>query len=182
MKWDEVFDESHPVKPATAAVIARFVSSANKPLSSKDIAAITRAQSNPFPKSDPLHAAFRPFDPSRWVIPSRPLPESYLDFLKWSNGGEFRSGERLFQFFPAQSAAHGVRAMLLAYHVPQYMPAALPFAFDGSGTFYLFDMRDPAIAGEYPIGCVSSGSLGWGPEEYIRIADSFHAACRGLPK
>jgi hypothetical protein len=59
------------------------------------------------------------------------------------------------------------------------MPGALPFAFNGGGTFYLFDMRRPARKGEYPIVCTHSGNLGWEPDEHVRIAASFEAACRG---
>ena len=36
--------------------------------------------------------------PETWVLSELPLPPSYLSFLRWSNGGEFIQGERLFQF------------------------------------------------------------------------------------
>jgi NAD(P)-dependent dehydrogenase (short-subunit alcohol dehydrogenase family) len=35
-----------------------------------------------------------PFDPARWRIPDRPIPASYLSFLRWSDGGEFQTGDR----------------------------------------------------------------------------------------
>ena len=69
--------------------------------------------------------------------------------------------------------------MLLAYHLPQYMPGALPFAFNGAGTFYLFDMRRAAKRGEYPVVCARAGHLSWGPKACATIAASFEAACRG---
>ncbi len=53
-----------------------------------------------------------------------------------------------------------VFAMMLAYHVPEYMPLAVPFAFNGGGTFYMFDMRSPPVNGEYPIVCCGSGRWG----------------------
>ena len=68
--------------------------------------------------------------------------------------------------------------MLLAYHLPQYMPEAFPFAFNGGGTFYLFDMRRAAKRGEYPVVVSHSGDLGWEGDECIQIAESFEAACR----
>ena len=70
-----------------------------------------------------------------------------------------------------------MREYLLAYHVPQYMPRALPFAFDGSGRFYLFDMRDRPIQGEYPVLYVGAGSLRY--EDAVAVASSFVEACRG---
>ena len=69
--------------------------------------------------------------------------------------------------------------MLIAYHLPQYMPGAVPIAFDGCGTFYLLDMRRPAVGGEYPVACAHAGDLGWEPEACDVVADSFEAACRG---
>ncbi len=69
--------------------------------------------------------------------------------------------------------------MMLAYHLPEYMPGALPIAFNGGGTFYLLDMRKPARNGEYPVVCSHAGSLGWDADESTRIADSFLSACRG---
>jgi hypothetical protein len=179
MDWSAVFDDMYPLPGASEAEIAQFVASIGAPLSKAEVAVINRSQRNPFPKGDPLHAAYRPFDPSQWVIPNRPLPSAYLAFLRWSNGGEFRTGERWLQVFPALDPRHGARAMMLAYQLPEYMPGALPFAFNGGGTFYLFDMRLPAAAGEYPVVCSHSGSLGWEPAECVQVAESFEGVCRG---
>jgi hypothetical protein len=140
---------------------------------------VNRGQQNPFPVSDPLHPAVRPFDPSNWVLPSRPLPLTYLAFLRWSNGGWFRTGEREFGFFPTAHPTGGVREMLLAYDLPEYIPAAVPIAFNGGGTFYLLDLRQPAVGWEDPVVCAGAGYLGWGPEACRVVADSFLAACRG---
>jgi hypothetical protein len=177
--WSRVFDEVHPAAGASAADLKRLIASVGQPLTPSEVKAIRHSQRNPFPKGDPLYASWRPFDPSAWMVPDRPLPESYLGFLSWSNGGEFRTGERWFQFFPALDPGGGVRATLLAYHLPQYVPGALPFAFNGGGTFYLFDMRRAARRGEYPVVCSDSGSLGWKPDQCRQVADTFEAACRG---
>jgi hypothetical protein len=178
--WSSVFDEAYPVAGATAADLDRFQATVGKPLSASEIKWINQQQQNPFPKGDPLRASWQPHDPSLWVIPDRPLPPSYLSFLGWSNGGQFRTGRRWFDpFFPALDKVHGVRAMLVAYFLPQWLPGALPFAFDGGGTFYLFDMRRAARRGEYPVVCSHAGNLGWEPDACIQIAKSFQAACRG---
>jgi hypothetical protein len=179
MDWSTVFDEIDALPGATEDELRCFIESLQDPLTAEEIREINEAQQNPFPKSDPLFNSYRPLDPSRWTMPGRPLPPMYLDFLSWSNGGEFRSGDRWFQFFPALDTTHGVRAMLLAYHVPAYMQGFLPFAFNGEGTFYLFDMREPSIAGEYPVVCTHSGNLGGGADECARIAESFLSACQG---
>lgn len=173
--WSEVLDESDRSPGASEAEITEFVSTVGLPLSEAEVAMIYRGQQNPFPASDPLYAAYVPFDPRMWTIPNRPLPPAYLDFLRWSNGGEFQNGERCFQFFSTRE----VRELLLSYNLPQYMPGALPFALNGGGRFYLFDMRRAAVDGEYPIICSHAGNLGWGPDECVRIARSFEEACRG---
>lgn len=177
--WASVFDESHPIAGASSADLRRFLATVGQPLSAVDVADIKRAQRNPFPANDPLATAWRPPDPAGWVVPGRPPPESYLGFLAWSDGGEFRTGERWVQVFPALDPVHGVRAMMLAYQVPGYMPGAVPFAFNGSGTFYLFDLREPARRGEYPVVAARAGNLGWDAGQVWVVADGFEAACRG---
>ncbi|MCE9531488.1 MAG: SMI1/KNR4 family protein [Planctomycetes bacterium] len=178
MNWPTLFDESQPNPGASDADIDRFVAAIGQPLSAAEIAEVNRSQQNPHAVGDPLHARYRPFDPSIWLMPNRPLPADYLSFLRWSNGGWCRTGEREFGFFPTVDPKGGVRAMMLAYHVPQYMPGALPFAFNGGGVFYLFDMR-AATAENYPVVCASAGNLGWGKEECWLVADSFLEACQG---
>ncbi|HEV3385517.1 MAG TPA: SMI1/KNR4 family protein [Gemmata sp.] len=176
--WSTVFDEAYPVAGASAADVERFLDSVGQPLTSSEIEEINLGQQNPFPKIDPMHALWRPFDPSLWVIPNRTLPSSYLSLLSWSNGGEFRTGDRWFQFFPALDPGYGVRAMLLGYDIPQYLPGALPIASNGSGTFYFFDLRHPAVNGEYPVVCSQSGGFSWKPRACFYVADSFAKACR----
>lgn len=179
MDWSSIFDESRPASGASDADIDRFVATIGQPLSVAEVAEVNCSQRNPFPASDPLYATYRPFDPSNWMMPNRPLPPDYLSFLRWSNGGWCRAEDREFGFFPTAHPTGGVREMILAYHLPQYMPGAVPFAFNGGGTFYLFDMREPADRGNYPVVCAHAGAQGWGLSEHWVIADSFEAACRG---
>jgi hypothetical protein len=179
MDWASVFDKAYHQPGATEDDIAQFVTEIRRPMSAAEIREVKVSQQNPYPKTDPLHARWRTFDAAAWVIPDRPLPPSYLALLRWSDGGEFCTGERWFQFFPALDPRHGVRAMLLAYHLPQHMPGALPVAFNGSGTFYLLDMRCAATGGEYPVVCAQADCLGWEPEECCLVGDSLVGACRG---
>lgn len=51
--------------------------------------------------------------------------------------------------------------MNLAYGLPEYMPNAVSFAMDGSGNYYLFDMREEKRNNEYPVLIAHSGSLGY---------------------
>lgn len=175
--WNNIFDKAYAEPGATESEIAEFIATVLAPLSAKEIESIRNSQSNPFPESDPLYATWKPFDPTEWTIPNRPFPPAYLSLLRWSNGADCSTGDNLFQFFPALDACHGVRAMLLGYHVPEYLPGFVPFAFDGCGTFYLFDMRQAADDSEYPIAYCHSGCLGL--EDSEKIADSFLAVCKG---
>jgi hypothetical protein len=117
----------------------------------------------------------RSIDPSAWTLPSMPLPPTFQSFLAWSNGGEFVRGSRSFGFFGTKE----IREYLLGYSVPQWMPGAAPFAFDGGGTFYMFDMRRMPVDGEYPILFVQAGNLGYERDGCWLVADGFVAACEG---
>lgn len=115
------------------------------------------------------------FDARDWKLPDHPLPPSYLDLLRCSDGGEFGGGGRLIQLFSSGE----VRAYMLDYQVPQYWPLAVPFAFDGGGTFYAFDMRQPPDArGEFPIVMAHAGSLGWEPRDSWKIAETLEECFR----
>jgi hypothetical protein len=174
MNWDSVFGVCYRKHPgAGAEELMRFAREWNNPLSPEEKADITGRQRNPFPVTDPLHSLYRPFDPGLWTLPGLPLPALYLEFLSYSNGGEFGNGERFFQFFGTAD----LRAMMLAYEFPQYMSGGVPFAMDGSGHHYIWDMRSPLGNGEYPILAAHSGNLGY--DDAARIADSFKELCRG---
>lgn len=148
--WDQVFEVKHPEPGASEEEIARFLEGLGRPLSAVEIARVNQFQSNPWPESSPHHADWRPFDPSGWRMPDRPVPESYLSFLRWSNGGDFANGSRDFHMYGT-----GLRRMMLKRFLPQYVPGAVPFAFNNGGVMYLFDMREPAVNGEYPILCTA---------------------------
>lgn len=174
MKWAAIFDVRAPERPASATAILQLGRDIGRAVSRLEAAEIRQSDSNPFPQSDPLHSAWRPLNPERWTWPSdRALPDSYLSFLRFSNGGYFETGERVFQMFGTK-----VRDMMLAYRFPEFAPLAVPFALNGGGVFYFFDMRAPPNArGEYPVLCAPSGALR--VDDVPRVAGSFVEACTG---
>jgi hypothetical protein len=174
MARQSVFKRRYPVPGATQAELSELIASLQRPLSEVEIATLNASQRNPFPKTDPMHGTYKPFDTRKWLLPGKPLPESHVRFLSWSNGGAFFNRDRAFDPF---FATHEIRSYLLSYHIPQYMPGAVPFAFDGAGAFYLFDMRADPVGGEYPIRYVGSGNLNY--EDSVLVASSFVEACRG---
>jgi hypothetical protein len=173
INWTSVFDEAYPQPGASPAEIAALVEQVKQPLSTAEITEINSSQQNPFPKNDALYNIYRPFDPRSWQIPRRSLPPTYLNFLRWSNSGEFGNGKRWIQF----EHASRLRRLLIGYQVPEYMPAAVPFGLDGSGVLYLFDMRQPPTHGEYPILVAAAGNLNY--DDAVVIAHSFLELCRG---
>ncbi|MDK8180314.1 SMI1/KNR4 family protein [Paenibacillus sp. UMB4589-SE434] len=174
MNWKSVFEVRYQELPGvTEQELEHVLDNWNKPLSKDEIIEISGRQRNPFPKSDPMHHLFQPFDPSKWSIPRKRLPATYLDLLRYSNGGEFANGERHFQFFSADE----LRVMLLAYEFPQYMPGAVSFAMDGCGHHYAWDMRSDQEQTEYPILVTHSGNLGY--EDAVHIAGTFIELCKG---
>lgn len=154
--WRTVFDQAHPEPRATEAAIAAFVRELGSRVSAGE-----------------AESARRP-NAENWQMPAkRPVPPAYLSFLRYSNGGEFLTGDRYFQMLGTE-----MRDTMLAYHIPEYMPLAVPFAWNGGSVLYLFDMRKkPDAAGEYPILCIPSSNLGY--DDAVRVAGSFLECCRG---
>ncbi|HEX8177235.1 MAG TPA: SMI1/KNR4 family protein [Pyrinomonadaceae bacterium] len=164
--WTSVFDETQVAKGATGAEGAAFAKDFALPLSENEIAEI---------KADLLKAKIdvQLYDPAKWVLPNKPLPETFLNFLTWNNGGWCRKGEREFGFLGIPD----LRSYTLAYMFPAFMPEAVPFALNGGGVFYVFDMREEPDGGEYPILISASGNLGY--EDAKVVAQSFIEVCSG---
>ncbi|WP_018754324.1 SMI1/KNR4 family protein [Paenibacillus terrigena] len=174
MNWNTVFEKEYMKEEGLPEnELQHFLSTWNMQMAGQEIAEIVERQRNPFPVTDPLHRQYTPFDPSRWTIPQMKLPDSYLQFLRYSNGGEFGNGDRYFQFFGAAE----FREMNLAYELPEYMQGAVSFGMDGCGNHYVFDMRADMRDGEYPILAAHSGNLGY--EDSKKVADSFAELCIG---
>lgn len=102
-------------------------------------------------------------------------PDAYLDFLRWSNGGEFCTGERTF--YPMLPCEEIVRDWILGYSLPLYVPMAFPFALNGGGSFFAFGMREESVGGEYPVIFIDSGARDYACA--APVAASFLEACRG---
>ena len=172
--WESIFMNKYPVPGASKEDIDDFKKKVNMPLESDEVKQINESQTVPFPSSDPLYVDYVPFDPRKWTLPNKPLPENYLDFLKWSNGGSFFNKERSFdQFIPCQQ----VREYLIGYDIPEYMPNVFPFALDGCGNVYLFDMRENPTNNEFPILFVQLGNLRF--RDAVLVASTFIGACKG---
>jgi hypothetical protein len=171
--WAALFEQTELSPGATSEQIQLLVASISEPVTETEAREIVARQRNPFPKTDPLFAAFQPVDSREWIFPNRPLPETYLEFLQWSDGPWCANGAREFGFFGTSD----VRLMMTAYEIPEYMPFAVPFALNGGGVFYLFDMREDAADGEYPVVVAAAGNLDW--DAAPRIASDFVEACSG---
>ena len=113
-----VFERTHAEQGANESEIRAMLETALAPLTLEEINEINAAHPKPWG------------DPREWVIPDRPFPESYLSFLRWSNGGSFFNGERKFDgFFPADK----IREYLLCYWIPMKMAGTVLISFDGGG-------------------------------------------------
>jgi len=160
LNWDSVFPDIISRPPgASEATIQELVATICQPLTAAELEWLSPQQR----------------DPERWILPSLELPAAYLDLLRWSDGGQFRNGSRLFQFMPSIDSKNGVRAMMLAYSVPFNCPGILPFAMNGGGIFYAFDMRFRARDGEYQIVVAECGH----PHTPFAIAPTLLDACNG---
>lgn len=174
MKWEEILKNKYQQKSgATIEEIEHLTKYWNADLSPKEIEDINSRQKNPFHEGDKYYNLYKPFDPSLWKFPRRKLPSSYIDFLKYSNGGEFGNEDRYFQFFNTNN----FREMNILYELPEYMQDAVSFAMDGCGNHLVFDMRKEQSSNEYPILATHSGNLGY--EDCKLIAYSFEELCKG---
>ncbi len=95
------------------------------------------------------------------------LDTSYKTFLLESNGGEFLRGEREYQMF----SVNEICDFYEMYLFETYMPYALPFAMDGYGNFFLFDMRTQTSF----IYMVAANHMCWESEDCFQIAENFMA-------
>ncbi len=159
--WSTVFERAWPQTGLPEREVRQMLSSVSTPITAREAKKIVRNHQ-------------KPFEPLLWRLPYRPFPESYISFLTWSNGGQFFNGERYFEMFQED-----IRVMMISFALPEYMPDAVPFAMNGASIMYLFDMRESAINGEYPIVCTLSTALGWEPSKHTLLANSFEEACRG---
>lgn len=174
MNWATTFDMCYRTSSGiTDLELQSFIDSWNLPLSEQELAEIKKQQRNPFHATNPMYELYTPIDPSKWTIPNKRLPAAYIAFLQYSNGGEFGQGERYFQFFNSDE----LRAMMLAYEFPEYMPGSVPFAMDGCGHHYIWDMREDPARDEYPILVSHSGNLGY--DDAMLVATSFVELCQG---
>ena len=89
------------------------------------------------------------------------LPDTYIELLKESNGGDFTTGNREYQLFSAEETLQAYQS----YNFSVYMPFSFPFAMDGCGNFYIFNLREKDDC----VYAVSAGDLEW--EECYKIAD-----------
>ncbi|ALP39121.1 hypothetical protein ASL14_20465 [Paenibacillus sp. IHB B 3084] len=170
--WNIHFEHQFVKCPSvTNEQLSRFLNTWNIKLSEQEIYEIKERQVNPFSKSSPYYDQYKPLNPVGWHLPQGQFPDSYIHFLKYSNGGEFQNGERYFQFFDTED----LREMNLAYELPEYMPNAVSFGMDGRGNHYLFDMREEKRNNEYPVLFSHSGSLGY--DDCRHAANSFIELC-----
>ena len=90
------------------------------------------------------------------------LPDTYIELLKESNGGDFTTGNREYQLFSAEETLQAYQS----YNFSVYMSFAFPFAMDGCGNFYIFNLREKDDC----IYAVSSSDLEW--DECHKIANN----------
>ena len=81
------------------------------------------------------------------------LSHTYIELLNESNGGDFTIGNREYQLLSAEEALQAYQS----YNFSIYMPFAFPFAMDGCGNFYIFNLREKDDC----IYAVSASDLEW---------------------
>jgi hypothetical protein len=168
IEWAVLFDQVERRPGATEADIEAVRWALTDPITPDELSvcAVYGAH-NPWPVGTPEHAAYVPWDATDWQLPTLALPADYLDLLRWSNGGEFRVGERTIQLLEADEVRH----TLLFVCFPRYAPGVMPFARDGEAGWYgLF----PAGPTETKVVYVQASTL----SKPMPIAESISGLCR----
>ena len=65
-----------------------------------------------------------------------------------------------------------------SYELAEYMPRAVPIAFDGGGGLYLLDAREGGNDGSQPVVWSHTGSLSWDDGEHRPVAADFASFVR----
>ena len=151
-------DRAHELETALAALLPPFTTNELEKLFSND-------HHSPQPIKNVLSDMS-----DRW-------PKSWLDFFSWSNGGIFLSGAREFGSILTIGE---VRDYLVTCGMLLELPGAIPFAMDGSGSFYLFDVRRPPVEGEYPVVFGHHTDLSW--NRVVSLEPSFFECCSALAR
>ncbi|GAB7036899.1 MULTISPECIES: SMI1/KNR4 family protein [Catenuloplanes] len=73
---------------------------------------------------------------------------------------------------------HEMADIARGYEIADYMPAAVPLAFDGGGGLYLLDARAGHNDGRQPVVWSHAGSLGWDPDDHRPVAPDFETLVR----
>lgn len=69
-------------------------------------------------------------------------------------------------------------AVFRDYELAEYLPGAVPIAFDGGGGLYLLDMRAGRNDGAGPVVWSHAGSLSWDDGEFRPVAPDFASFVR----
>jgi hypothetical protein len=171
--WSNLFESAQPEAGATQDQLRELTESISRPPSKVELdRAVAFFQQNPNPPSDPQQDGYVPPNPAHWVMPFRGLPASYLEFLRWSNGGTFRNGERQVKFW---SVGPGPRRMMMRYFFPEFAPFVVPFAANpGTGDWYGFDTSSEPMEGEFPVVYIYHEII----RERLVLAPNFLDFCR----
>ncbi len=172
--WSTLFDEAEPKPGCSEEEVRELLAAVARPLDSQQLTYYRGLMAvNPYPPGTPERDTYVPSDPAGWPLPSRGLPASYLSFLRWSNGGAFRSRHRRVEFI----AARWVRSVMLQNLFPMAAPHVVPFAgVPGEGDWYAFDTVAEPVGGEFPVVYVKHGGT---MREPMPLAATFPDFCRG---
>lgn len=144
LDWLSLVTVNHKSEAITEDALSSAASFLGAPLNKEEISEL-----------DNLCSSNSDINYLNWELPNYVLPCEYIELLKFSNGGNFNNGDREIGFFGLSE----IRDYYLRYLFPEYQPGAIPIGFNGGGTFYAYDLRNPTDTPT--IIATSSGCLDW---------------------
>ena len=168
MNIKDIFDKIDGIsKELTEETMITFQREWNLPLSDNELNDLRKKDKKPSYWNDSTYGEWKPKKFEKWAFPKSNFPKEFLELIKVYGGCAFIKGELEFSVF----GPHDLRAMNIAYELPEYMTGAVSFGLDGAGNHILFDMRSKDSTDTYKIYAAHSSYLEW--EGAILIANNF---------
>lgn len=181
MDWEKYFDRIYE-KPdgITEQQELDFISNWNLPLTEEEIKEIMLNSNNgDFFADEEFKDLYKPIYERLYKkdyeylknikFPQTGFPNLFIKLMRYSDGLCGIKGSRIYKFINSNEIRH----CSLTYKFYNYMPDALPFATDASGSFYVFDMRELLDNCDYPVYITNESHIGWNKDDAIKLADNF---------
>ncbi|GEM_PF-3383546 len=164
MRFKDIFDKiDGDYQQVTEKVLIQFQDEWNLPLSDVEINELRKNDNQPSYWNREIYGKWEPKKFENWTFPNGRFPQEFIRLMKYYGGCNFLKGDREFCVFGIEE----LRAMNIAYELPEYIEGAVSIGLDGAGNHVIFDMRQVKTMHHYKIYGVHSSNLDWGSAKLL---------------